>query len=323
MHNNIEEKLNTMRLEKLKAEELEAENKMVSENIRKDQDVKFDETFGIFFEYIKKCKNMKDNLIELLIHNRTNKGYKNHTSQIMSSYNGVTVNVIPKNIDIIESSIQENHIILGISFEPYDSSESIEAISWFIEDHELCSFIVKNTKPLESDSFYIPEKVYLGFPIKCNQVQVKTVVSSYNYYKYHYIIKINYNKINNEYTFKSINDCILTFNGKKCCCLNIYGRKLDYSIDKNVLLENWATIENDLDNILTSSINENEFLIFEEMNQPKVVFRPFDLDEDYWNKSYCILNDNFITDYPRYIAKQLQQSNNIRELNKKWFEYIC
>lgn len=327
MHNkSIEEKINDMKLEKLKVDELEAEKQKIYEKNRKERNDKFKETFVIFFDYIKKCRNKKSEFLELLVHNRTSKKYKNETNQIMATINGVTINVIPCDIDIIQSNKEYEQILLDISFKPFNTSESIEIVTWLIENEELCSFTVKNNIPLDSEKFYIPQKVYFGYPINCKKVEVKTSISSCKYDKYHYFIKITYDETKNQYKLESIKDTFCYFNDKKFCCVDIYNScKIDCIISKNELFANIETIENDLDNILISSnIDADNVLIkFENKKQKQVVFKPFDLNETYWNQSYNFINDMFIHDYPRYLANKLQQSSYIKELSKKWFEYTC
>lgn len=321
MHNkSIEKRINNMRLEKLQAIEDENEKKKINEDIRNKKNEKFNDSFWFIFEFMNDCRNKKGSLIELLTYN---KSHINDTKQMMSSYNGITINVIPNNMEIISSSVKSNDIFIGIRFEPYSNSELIEDISWFIDNRKLCSYMIKNTKPTDNDKFYIPKNVFLGFPITSKKSEVKSVISPFNYYNFYYIIKINYNEVNNEYSFKSIHDCILSLNDIKHCCVNIYGTKLDCSINKNVLLENLVDIKKDLNNILTKNINENKFLKYEEKKLSKTVFRPFDLDEEYWNERCYILGKSFITDYPRYFAQHIQHVVNIKKLNKKWFKYIC
>lgn len=316
---NIEERINNMKLEELALEKRESENKIKSDDYVNMKQIKFNETFGIFYDYLKKSKNIENNLLALLYHN---KEHKNDTKQIMANIDGVTINVIPKYIEIINSSSENDQILLGICFEPYNT-ESIDNITWFIENDEICSFTVKNNIPLESDSFNIPKKVYFRFLSKNEKVQVKTVVTSYKYCKYHYLIKINYNEADNEYKFTSIKNPILHFNNKKFCCLDIYGNSiLDFSISKNELFENITSIENDLDNILSRNIGNNKFLKFKEYKQCKVMFSKFESEEEYSNKSYSYLNDMIITDYPKYMARIIQNSSDIEKLNKSWFEYI-
>lgn len=318
--NNIDDRINLMKSQKLKAKELEAENKKKSENYKKERQIEFNETFGIFFDFIENCKNKKNDLLELFIHNRTKEPYKNNTNEIRAKYNYIDINVIPSNIGIIESSQSDNQILLGICFEPVNSFESINDITWYIGKQKLCNFIVKSHIPLKTDSFYIPSKIFCK-KIKYNKIQVRTDIVPIKFSKYHYIIKINFKE--NKYIFSNLSDCSLTFNNEKSCCLDIYNSKLEVSIDKNVLLDNRTIIENDLYNILTNDISKNEFLTYKEKNKLEVLYRPFDLDNGYWNKPYSFINDNFIIDYPKYMASIIQYSENIKELNKSCFEYIC
>ena len=48
----------------------------------------------------------------------------------------------------------------------------------------------------------------------------------------------------------------------------------------------------------------------------KTVFRPFDLDEEYWNERCYILGKSFITDYPRYFAQHIQKLHRIFDLQQ-------
>jgi hypothetical protein len=252
---------------------------------------------------------------------------------------GTSVEVKPNNIEIIEPLSTNNKIYLAICFTPNESEKYIEEIIWSINDVELCSYITKNSRPTDNEDFCIPQKVYFDYYAK-KGFRVQKKVASLNSDKYYYGIEIEFNDYSNEYTIKTLRDRVITpikyglsFTNNKYSFLNMttsqfmYDSVLDIKIKRDEFLKNEEIIFDDLLRIFIAEskkmekTKENELLKFENKDKLKFLFKPFDLNEEHWNKPYNFFIDDVITNYPRFIANKLQQSKNICNLSKEFFKY--
>ena len=149
-----------------------------------------------------------------------------------------------------------------------------------------------------------------------------------------------FDEYKNEYTIKSLRDRVITpdkrginSNNNKFCFLNIttsrymYDSVLDLKIKKDEFLDKSEIIFDDLykifklDAVKTDKNIGNKILKFENKDKQKFSFKPFDLNKEYWNKSYNFLLEDIITNYPRYIANQLQEKGDVRKFDKESFKY--
>jgi hypothetical protein len=254
---------------------------------------------------------------------------------VMASLMGINIYVKPNDIDIIESLTSENKIYIAIGFIPHESVKYIEEITWEIDDKNLCSFTFNNLKPLDYESFYVPKSIFLGYTNESNsKAMVKKKVTSYKFDKYYYGIEIKFDEENNEYIFKSIRNKVLFpsnhqnfLTNNRFCFLNInttgymYDRMLNVKIKKDEFIKNLGTINEDLLRILMSESKDNKFLKFVNEHKQRFLSKPFDLEKQHWDKPFDFLIRNIITDYPRYIANQLQENWDIRKFDKKHFKY--
>lgn len=336
----LAKKLEQKKLNDEKKAKLEKIQNEKNEVTRKDEKAKFSEKFGYFYNFIRDMKEQKTNVFNFLLENYKNGNlYVNNNEYILASFMGITVAVKPTDIEIIEPLSSSNKIYLAICFTPHESVKYIEETTWSINDVELCSYISQNQKPTVDEDFYIPQKVYFDFYSK-KGFQVKKRVISFKYDKYYYGIEIEFNDYNNTYIIKTLRDRIipsiksgLSFTNNEYYFLNIttsqckYDSVLDIKIKRDEFLKNEEVIFDDLSRIFIAESKETEktkgnvLLKFENKDKLKFLFKPFDLNKEYWNKPYNFFIDNIITNYPRYIANQLQQKENICKLNKEFFKY--
>lgn len=231
-------------------------------------------------------------------------------------------------------------IYLAICFEPHESVKYIEETTWSIKDQELCSYTSNNLKPTDDEYFYIPREIYFGFHSKTNSLQVKKKVNPFKHDKYYYGIEITFDEYENEYTIKSLRDRVITpykrglnLNNNGFCFLNItssrykYDSVLDLKIKKDEFINKSEIIFDDLykifklDAVKTDKNIGNKILKFENKDKQKFFRKPFDLNKEYWDKPYNFLLEDIITNYPRYIANQLQEKGDVRKFDKGFFKY--
>lgn len=336
----LAKKLEQKKLNDEKKAKLEKMKNEKDEVTRKDEKAKFNEKFGYFYNFIKDMKEQKTNVFSFLLENYKNGNlYINNNEYILASFMGITIAVKPTDIEIIEPLSSSNKIYLAICFTPHESVNYIEETTWSINNVELCSYISQNQKPTVDEDFYIPQKVYFDYYAK-KSFRVQKEVASLNSDKYYHGIEIEFNDYSDEYTIKTLRDRVITpikyelsSTNNKYSFLNMttsqfmYDSVLDIKIKRDEFLKNEEIIFDDLLRIFIAEskkmekTKENELLKFENKDKLKFLFKPFDLNEKHWNKPYNFFIDDVITNYPRFIANQLQQSKNICNLSKEFFKY--
>ena len=325
------------------SKEKEKKENLVHEKAKND---KFNDVFGAFYQFIEDLKKHKVDIFSFILEKYKSEDntyvneYTSDNNYILANLMGLPIAVKPIDIEIIQSLCGSDKIYLAICFEPHESVKYIEETTWSIKDQELCSYISNNLKPTYDEYFYIPREIYFGFHSKTNSLQVKKKVNLFKHDKYYYGIEIVFDEYKNEYTIKSLRDRVITpdkrginSNNNKFCFLNIttsrymHDSVLDLKIKKDEFLDKSEIIFDDLykifklDAVKTDKNIGNKILKFENKDKQKFSFKPFDLNKEYWNKSYNFLLEDIITNYPRYIANQLQEKGDVRKFGKESFKY--